>query len=159
MIVEINGFDESGIIGGNLRFVRVGLNEDDELRFYIYNILHFGSVVVTKNGLCGLDDKLKIEYIKNAFSDPSIEIDHYYFPPLHQLELLRYFAVNELFQVALRRNELIQYLREQKDLDKKVSRVIDRLKKYTHPAKYTEWYIKSYAYKSIFTNLEKHQKL
>lgn len=47
-IVEPNGYDESGIIGNDLRFVRVGLGIHEELRPFIYNLLHFGSVVTTK---------------------------------------------------------------------------------------------------------------
>jgi hypothetical protein len=47
--VELNGFDESGNIGGKLRFIRVGMNATCELRPFVYNLLHFGSINCIKS--------------------------------------------------------------------------------------------------------------
>jgi len=64
--IEVNGYDETGIIGRNLRFVRVGMDITDSLRPFVYNLLHFRSVSATKRFLGGISDSIKIDYVKKA---------------------------------------------------------------------------------------------
>ena len=89
-IVELNGFDESGNIGENLRFTRVAMDVHDELRPFIYNLLHFGSLTVSKKMVRGQSPENRKAYVRAIFDDPSIQVNHYAYPPTHQLDLLKF---------------------------------------------------------------------
>lgn len=158
MIVELNGFDESGIIGENLRFIRVGIDIHNELRPFVYNLLHFGSVVMTKNMLKGQYPDVQKAYVRAILNDPAIDVNHYAFPPIVQLDLLRAFTLCEFNRVADRRRELIEHF-ESGDLKETVSRVINYFKKYTDPWGYTERFIKSYGHRMIIEDLQRTSRV
>lgn len=158
MIVELNGFDESGIIGENLRFIRVGIDIHCELRPFVYNLLHFGSVVVTKNMLKGQYPDVQKAYVRAILNDPAIDVNHYAFPPIVKLDLLRAFTLCEFNRVVDKRRELIKHL-ESADLKETVSNVIGYFKKYTDPWGYTERFIKSYGYRMIIEDLQRTSRV
>jgi len=153
MIVELNGFDESGIIGENLRFIRVGISAFNELRPFIYNLLHFGSLIMTKKMLKGQDSKVQKAYVRAILNDPAIVLNHYVFPPKLQLKLLRYFTCCEFNRVADKRRELIANINST-NLKDAVSRVINYFRKYLDPWGYAERFIKSYGYRMIIEDLQ-----
>lgn len=72
--VELNGFDESGNIGGKLRFIRVGMNATCELRPFVYNLLHFGSITASKATLKGQVNEIKLHYLRNILADQNIDV-------------------------------------------------------------------------------------
>jgi len=158
MIVELNGFDESGIIGENLRFIRVGIDIHNELRPFIYNLLHFGSVVMTKSMLKGQDPEVQKAYVRAVLNDPAIDVNHYAFPPIVQLDLLRTFTICEFNRVVDGRRELIEHF-NLGDLKETVSNVIDYFKKYLDPWGYTERFIKSYGHRMIVEDLQRTSKV
>lgn len=98
-VVEFNGFDESGIIGENLRFVRVGIREENGLRPFVYNLLHFGSVSASKAYLAGASDRAKAEYVRMVLTDPAFTVTPYVFPTEHQIQVLRKFTLLEQKQL------------------------------------------------------------
>ncbi|MFQ5910185.1 MAG: hypothetical protein ACE5IJ_05615 [Thermoplasmata archaeon] len=160
-IVELNGFDESGIIGENLRFTRNGLDVHQELRPYIYNLLHFGSVVVTKAKLKGESPRYKKAYVRAIMDDPAIQIDTYAYPPSHQLNLLRFFSVSEFATVGTSRRELIQVFDkfDEPSSKEKLSEIIERLKVYIKPHRLVETFIKSYGYRMVIEDLKVRSKV
>lgn len=158
MIVELNGFDESGIIGENLRFVRVGIDIHNELRPFVYNLLHFGSVVMTKHMLKGQYPEVQKAYVRAMLNDPAIDVNHYAFPPIVQLDLLRAFTLCEFNRVADRRRELIEHFNST-DLKETASKVIDYFKKYADPWGYTERFIKSYGHRMIIEDLQRTSRV
>lgn len=93
--IEINGFDEAGNIGKNLRFVRVGMDSENQLRPFVYNLLHFGSITTSKDRLAGFSEKVKKEYLLKIHKDPTIHVNHYNFPVECQLDVLRQFTLRE----------------------------------------------------------------
>jgi len=158
MIVELNGFDESGFIGENLRFVRVGIDARNELRPFIYNLLHFGSLVITKKMLRGQYNETQKDYVKAILNDPVITLDHYFFPPSVQLKLLRHFICCELQRVADKRRELV-YAIETPNLKRAVSNVVNYFRKYNDPWGYAERFIKSYGFKMIVESLHNFSRV
>lgn len=158
MLIEVNGFDESGIIGENLRFIRVGIDINYQLRPLIYNLLHFGSLVVTKKMLKGQHSDVQKAYVRAVLNDPAIDINHYAFQPLVQLDILRHFTICELNRVADRRKDLINALNSP-NLKNTVSDVLNYLRRYVDAWGYTERFIKSYAYMKIVEDLKKTSKV
>lgn len=158
MIVELNGFDESGIIGENLRFVRVGIDARNELRPFIYNLLHFGSLIMTKKMLRGQYSEVQKDYVRAILSDPAIVLNHYVFPSRFQLELLRHFTCCELNRVADKRRELICAINSP-DLKRTVSNVVGYFRKYMDPWGYVERFVKSYGFKMIVENLHNFSRV
>lgn len=154
MIVEVNGFDESGVIGENLRFIRVGIDVHNELRPFIYNLLHFGSLVITKKMLKGQDSDLQKDYVRAILNDPAIVLNHYAFSPKLQLRLLRHFVCCEFNRVADKRTELIESMNSG-NLKDGVSDVVNYFRKYTSPWGYVERFIKSYGFKMIVEDLQR----
>lgn len=157
MAIQLNGLDESGVIGENLRFIRAGIDIHNELRPYIYNLLHFGSLIMTKKMLKGQSSALQKDYVRAILNDPSIIINHYAFPPNLQLKLLRYFTCCEFNRVADKRRELIEGIKAQ-NLEDSTSRVVDYLRKYTDPWGYTERFIKSYGFRMIIEQILRKSK-
>jgi len=158
MIVELNGFDESGIIGENLRFIRVGIDIHGDLRPFVYNLLHFGSLVMTKAWLKGHDSDVQKAYVRAVLNDPAIDVNHYAFPPVLQLKLLRQFTICEFNRVADNRRELIEHF-ESADLKETVSNVIDCFKKYTDPWGYAERCVKAYGHRMIVEDLQRTSRV
>lgn len=158
MIVELNGFDESGVIGENLRFVRVGIDVHNELRPFIYNLLHFGSLIMTKKMLKGQDSGVQKEYVRAILNDPAIVLNHYAFPPKLQLSLLRHFVCCEFSRIADKRRELIENI-SSPNLNDIVSDAIDYFRKYTTPWAYAERFIKSYGFRMVVEDLQRTSKV
>lgn len=154
MIVELNGFDESGLIGENLRFIRVGIEVHNELRPFIYNLLHFGSLVMTKKMLKGQDSKVQKDYVRAILNDPAITLNHYAFSPQLQLKLLRHFTCCEFNRVADKRRELIASINSE-NLKDVVSDVVDYFRKYTSPWGYAERFMKSFGFRMIVEDLQR----
>jgi len=155
---EINGFDESGVIGANLRFVRVGLDFQNICRPFVYNILHFGSVSITKLMLRGIPTKAKTEYIRMIHSDPTFSVDYYLFPPEHQIDVLRQFILLEEKQLFYRRGALLEgFYEEQKK--QKIADVIEYLKRYERSPYWMESFIKSYGFRMVVSDLLNTSKI
>jgi hypothetical protein len=157
--VELEGFDEAGIIGENLRFVRVGIEKHNELRPFIYNLLHFGSVVMTKSMLRGHPAQVQKAYVRAVTNDPAIDLNYYAFPPVLQLDLLRSFTISEFNRLMDKRRELIEHI-EMADLKEVASNFIDFLRvKYSDPWGYIERFIKSYGHRMVFEDLVKSSRV
>ena len=109
------GYDETGIIGRNLRFVRVGMDINDSLRPFMYNLLHFRSVSATKRFLGGISDSIKIDYVKKAMNDPAISVTQYSFSTDHQIDILRKFTLLEEKNLFLKRGDILYCLMNQGD--------------------------------------------
>lgn len=157
--IEINGFDESGNIGENLIFVRAGLSSEDILRPYVYNLLHFNSLVLTKSGLKGQSSKSKKEYVRKILDDPAIDVNFYSFPVENQLYALRRFTASEFNALYSCRGMLIEGLLDQEMLYEKASKVSTHLDRFRKPDKYIELFVKSYGHKMVIEDLLNTSKL
>ncbi len=156
MEIEINGYDETGTIGKDLRFIRVGLSDEVAYRPFIYNILHFGSVSVSKSKLKEYPNESR-KYLKMVFSDPALSISHYVFPTDHQIEVLRRFSLFEQKKLYAMRGKLIKSYKEE---DKTIlSDAIKYLKRYERTPQWMEWFVKSYGFNMIFRELPHTSKL
>jgi hypothetical protein len=155
---EINGFDETGTIGNNLKFVRVGMDESLLLRPFVYNILHFGSITVTKTMLRGVSDDVKRDYVRKAMADQSIDIAQYLFTPDHQLDVLRKFTMLEGKSLFSLRAELIGSF-ESKDFEQPMSKISNYLKRYEKSPFWMESYVKAYGFRMIVADLCKTSRV
>lgn len=152
-IVEVNGYDESGIIGKNLRFVRVGMTVENSLRPFVYNLLHFRSVSVTKNFLNGMDDAKKIDYVKKAMTDPAISINQYSFSTDHQIDILRQFTLLEEKSLYMKRGDVINDLLYYQGKKDSIRSLCDHLKRYERSPYWMESFIKAYGFRMIIEDL------
>jgi len=160
--IELNGFDESGIIGGKLRFVQIGMSSICELRPFVYNLLHFGSLTASKSTIRGQLNEKKLEYFRAILADQNIDVTCYDMPIDVQLELIRYFTIGEFCKIAnIREHKLINAYNEADETESKtlLRTAIYKLRKYTYPHKYIESYLKSFAYRMIFENIQEKSRL
>lgn len=157
MEIELNGFDEAGIIGENLRFTRVSINAKNSLRPFIYNLLHFGSVTATKKFLSGFPDENKADYVRTVLSDPAINVNHYVFSTTHQLDVLRKFTFLEEKQFYGQRRLLVEGIL-QKD-ESKIWKVADYIKRYARTPFWMESFVKSYGFRMIVEELSRTSKV
>jgi hypothetical protein len=153
-IVEVNGYDESGIIGRNLRFVRVAMTVENSLRPFVYNLLHFRSVSATKRFLDGVSDSIRIDYVKKAMTDAAINITQYSFSTDHQIDILRKFTLLEEKALFLKRGEILYSLLHGGDDRRSVENVCSYLKRYERAPYWMEAFIKSYGFRMIVEDLE-----
>lgn len=151
---EINGFDETGTIGSNLRFVRVGMDESAHLRPFIYNMLHFGSVTVTKANLSGYPDETKKSYVRMAISDPSIDINEYVFTANHQLDVLRQFTLLE-GKALFRLRGLVVDALTSGNVGESLSNVSTYLRRYERSPFWMESFVKSYGFRMVLSDLHR----
>jgi hypothetical protein len=158
-VIEVNGYDESGIIGKNLRFVRVGMTVENSLRPFVYNLLHFRSVSATKNFLNGMDNARKIDYVKNAMTDPAISINQYSFSTDHQIDILRQFTLLEEKSLYVKRGEVIYDMLYNKGKNDSVRNLCDYLKRYERSPYWMESFIKAYGFRMIVENLQHTSKV
>jgi hypothetical protein len=154
-IVEVNGYDETGIIGKHLRFVRIGMTIENNLRPYVYNLLHFRSVSATKRFLGGISDSIKIDYVKKVMNDPAISITQYLFSTDHQIDVLRQFTLLEEKSLYGKRGELIYYLRNTGDYRPFLEDLAIYLKRYERAPYWMESFMKSYGFRMIIEDLKK----
>ena len=157
-LVEINGFDESGSIGEPIKFVRVGMNKEDELKPFIYNLLHFGKLNLTKAVLKERGISTKRRFIKDVFSDISFSINEYVMNIELQILILKMFMASEFNYVKIRRDELIRAYNSEK-IKEVVSEVIDSLRKYLFPFRYIESCVKAYGHRYMIEDLIKTSKI
>jgi hypothetical protein len=157
-LIEMNGFDESGSIGEPIKFVRFGLNREDELKPFIYNLLHFGTLNLTKAVLRERDIRTKRRFIRDIFSDTSFSINEYIMNPEFQLLILKMFMASEFNYVKIRRDELIRAYNSEK-LKETVSEVISSLRKYLFPFRYIESCVKAYGHRYMVEDLIKTSKI
>lgn len=155
--IEINGYDESGEIGDTVRFIRVGMDVENQLRPFVYNIFHFGTLTISKEGLRDMSERKKRKYIKNVFTDSAFSINQYYLSKELQLFLLRKFFLSEFNYIDMRRRELIRAYETENWED--INKAIYDLRKYVFPWRYIEPCIKSYAYRYIINELRKTSKV
>lgn len=153
-IIEVNGYDETGIIGRNLRFVRVGMDINDSLRPFMYNLLHFRSVSATKRFLGGISDGIKIDYVKKAMNDPAIAVTQYSFSTDHQIDILRKFTLLEEKNLFLKRGDILYCLMNQGDMKGMLEDIASYLKKYDRAPYRMESFIKSYGFRMIIEDLQ-----
>jgi hypothetical protein len=158
-VIEVNGYDESGIIGKNLRFVRVGMTVENSLRPFVYNLLHFRSVSATKNFLNGMDNSRKIDYVKKAMTDPAISINQYSFSTDHQIDILRQFTLLEEKSLYVKRGEVIYDILYNKGKNDSVRNLCDYLKRYERSPYWMESFIKAYGFRMIIENLQHTSKV
>lgn len=157
MKIELNGFDEAGIIGENLRFIRASIDVENSLRPFIYNLLHFSSITTSKRVLSGFSDPQKIDYVRMILSDPAIDVNHYVFSTTHQLDVLRRFTFLEEKQFYGQRRQLVEGLNA-KDYDK-IWKVVEYTKRYAKTPFWMESFVKSYAYRMIIEEMSKTSNL
>lgn len=153
--IEVNGYDETGIIGRNLRFVRVGMGITDSLRPFVYNLLHFRSVSATKRFLGGISDSIKIDYVKKAMNDPAISVTQYSFSTDHQIDILRKFTLLEEKNLFLKRGDILYCLMNQGDSKGALEDMANYLKRYARSPYRMEAFIKSYGFRMIIEDLER----
>jgi len=156
--VEINGFDESGVIGKHLRFIRVGIEINNSLRPFVYNLLHFRSIGVTKKFLRGVSDDIKVDYVRKIMSDPSISVSQYIFSPDHQLDVLRQFTLFEEKTLFHKRGILLLSL-QNKNTQDALEEHIQYLKRYERSPYWMESFIKSYGFRMAVQDLVKTSKV
>lgn len=155
--IELVGFDESGLIGEKLRFVRVSTLDDCELRPFVYNLLHFGSLTASKATIKGQINEIKIRYLRRILEDENFAVYCYELPIEKQLDLMRYFTIGEFCKISnIRTGLLIKSLEtdDQHTKDWKIDIAIKKLRKYAYPHKYVETFIKSFGYRMIFNEIE-----
>lgn len=154
-IIEVNGYDETGIIGKHLRFVRIGMSNENNLRPYVYNLLHFRSVSATKRFLGGISDSIKIDYVKKVMNDPAISMTQYLFSTDHQIDVLRQFTLLEEKSLYAKRGELIYDLRSAGDHRPFLEDLAIFLKRYERAPYWMESFMKSYGFRMIIEDLRK----
>ena len=154
-IVEVNGYDETGIIGKYLRFVRIGMRIENSLRPYVYNLLHFRSISATKRFLGGISDSIKIDYVKKVMNDPAISMTQYLFSTDHQIDVLRQFTLLEEKSLYIKRGEVIYNLRSADDCRPFLSDLAIYLKRYERAPYWMESFMKSYGFRMIIEDLKK----
>jgi hypothetical protein len=154
-IIEINGYDETGIIGRNLRFVRVGMDIKDSLRPFVYNLLHFRSVSATKRFLGGISDAIKVDYVKKAMNDPAISVTQYSFSTDLQIDILRKFTLLEEKNLFSKRGDILYCLMNQGDLKGMLEDMASYLKRYDRSPYRMESFIKSYGFRMIIEDLQR----
>ena len=152
-VVELNGFDETGIVGRYLRFTRVALRSETELRPFVYNLLHFGSVTTTKNFLNGMPDGAKVNYVRMILADQAIDVDQYVFSSDHQIDVLRQFSMLEAKALFRKRGELLVKL-QNKEADNAVSTAVEYLKRFERSPYWMEAFMKSYGFRMIVEDLK-----
>lgn len=157
--VEINGFDESGNIGENLIFVRACLNEKLLLRPYIYNILHFNILSLSKFRLKGQTPNKKQRYFRMLLDDSSIDIEFYNFSPEIQLQAMRKFVALEFKKIYGLRGQLVNGLIDGRKLKSNASNVTESMLHYMKPDRYIEIFIKAYGHKQVIESLPDSSKL
>jgi hypothetical protein len=161
-IIEANGYDESGIIGRNLRFVRVGMTIENSLRPFVYNLLHFRSVSATKRFLSGISNDIKIDYIKKVMNDPAIDVTQYQFSTDHQIDILRQFTLLEEKSWYKKRREIVFSILDTQDLSRKrvtLENLSSYLKRYERAPYWMESFIKSYGFRMITEDLAKTSRI
>jgi hypothetical protein len=151
-VVELNGFDETGIIGKYLRFTRVGIRKENELRPFVYNLLHFGSVTATKDFLNGMDDAAKIRYVRTILADPAIDVSQYVFSSDHQIDVLRQFSMLEGKSLFRTRGEIIAE-RARAGPESSFGIIANYLLRYARSPFWMEAFMKSYGFRMIVEDL------
>jgi len=154
--IEFNGYDETGTIGKYLRFTRVGLGAENELRPFIYNLLHFRSITTTKPFLRGMDDSIKIDYVRMILSDQNISVDQYCFSTDHQIDVLREFTLLEEKQLFSVRGNLIKLMDSPQQ---GLTDAIQFLKRYNRSPYWMECFVKSYGFRMMAEDLEHSSKI
>ncbi|NOZ76394.1 MAG: hypothetical protein GXO65_01685 [Euryarchaeota archaeon] len=169
--IEYNGFDETGQVGSDIFFVRTGMDRDNFLKPYIYNILHFGDLIVNKRDLIGRPEKQKTRFVRQILQDPSIQVDYYRFSVEEQTELMKFILLKEFETAFQHRGKLIElmfdnragFIKALEDDDnetlKPIYRLLNHSKNFEKPVLFLEWFIKSYAYRRIFPSLASRSKI
>jgi len=148
---EVNGFDESGTIGRNLRFIRVGMAFSDRLRPFVYNILHFGMLTASKAALKGQTKDALGRYVRAVLQDQAISVDHYLFPCEHQLDVLRQFSLLEGKKLFFLRGQLIQAI--QSGFPGSASEAAEYLRRYERSPFWMEAFVKAYGFRMVVADL------
>jgi len=156
--IELNGYDETGTVGRNLRFVRVGLNTENELRPFVYSLLHFGTITTTKNFLNGQSDARKASYVRMILNDPAIQISQYSFYTDHQIDVLRQFCMLEEQQLFRRRYPLLLGL-EQHNERSALEGIAEYLRRYGRSPYWLESFMKSYGFRMVVGDLVHSSKV
>ncbi|MFQ5885461.1 MAG: hypothetical protein ACE5IO_10230, partial [Thermoplasmata archaeon] len=161
MEIELNGFDETGIVGRDLRFVRIGIRLENRLRPLVYNLLHFGSVTATKTWLKGLDDNTKTKYVRMILSDPAVDVSHYVFQTDHQIDVLRQFSLLEGKKLFSKRGELILGASSGNDVEmmEEMWEMVTFLKRYERSPYWMESFVKSYGFRMVMEDLARSSKI
>jgi|GEM_PF-3449357 len=152
-IVEVNGYDESGIIGKNLRFVRVAMTVENSLRPFVYNLLHFRSVSATKRFLEGMPDTIKKDYVRMVLTDPAITTTQYSFSTDHQIDILRKFTLLEEKSLFYQRTQIVDNIRRGTYDYEVLKNIAQYIKRYERVPFWMESFIKSYAFRMIVEDL------
>lgn len=158
-MIEVNGYDETGIIGKHLRFVRVGLDIENSLRPFVYNLLHFRSVSATKHFLGGISAEIKINYVKKVLNDPAISMTQYLFSTDHQIDILRQFTLLEEKSLYFKRGELLHDLKAASDHRPFLKSLATYLKRYERAPYWMESFIKSYGFRMIIEDLKSKSRV
>ncbi len=156
--IELNGYDETGTVGRNLRFVRVGLNVANELRPFVYNLLHFGSITATKNFLKGQTIQRKASYVRMILVDPSIQVSQYTFSTDHQIDVLRQFVMLEHNLLFSRRHSAVLGLLQNQERVA-LEEIAQYLRRYEDSPYWLESFVKSYGFRMVVEDLAHSSKV
>lgn len=156
--IELNGYDETGIVGRNLRFVRVGLNAINELRPFVYNLLHFGTITVSKRFLSGQTDQRKADYVRMILDDPAIQVNQYAFKTDHQIDVLRQFVLLEHVGLFKRRGPIVLALL-QGDERAALESIAGYLRRFERAPFWLESFVKSYGFRMMIEDLAHSSKV
>ena len=151
-VVELDGYDETGIVGRNLRFVRVGLNAANELRPFVYNLLHFGTITASKRFLRGQTEQRKTSYVRMILADPAIQVSQYTFTADHQIDVLRQFVLLEC-KALFRRREPIVLALQQGNERIALEGIAEYLRRYERSPFWLESFVKSYGFRMVVADL------
>jgi hypothetical protein len=157
-VVELNGYDETGRVGKHLRFVRVGLNAVNELRPFVYSLLHFGTITTTKGFLNGQPEDRKVTYVRMILKDPAIQVSQYSFTTDHQIDVLRQFSMLEEQQLFRRRGPLVLALQHGNERPA-LQDIADYLRRYERSPYWLESFVKSYGFRMVVGELRHSSKV
>ena len=151
-VVELDGYDETGTVGRNLRFVRVGLNAANELRPFVYNLLHFGTITASKRFLRGQTEERKASYVRMILADPAIQVSQYTFTADDQIDVLRQFVLLECKGLFRRREPIVLALQQHNERAALES-IADYLRRYERSPFWLESFVKSYGFRMVVADL------
>jgi hypothetical protein len=156
--IELNGYDETGTVGRNLRFVRVGLNSVNELRPFVYNLLHFGTITASKRFLSGQTEARKTAYVRMILADPSIQVSQYAFTTDHQIDVLRQFVLLEGIELFRRRQPIVVAI-QQGNERAALEGIATYLRRYERSPFWLESFVKSYGFRMVVGDLVHSSKV
>lgn len=155
-LVEINGLDESGAVGEDVLFVRIGIGLPYEVQVILRNIDYFDRLMIYRKVLKGYDKSTLFKYVLDYMDDTTFDVTIFRMFPKVQLKLLRELFLQSADTLFKMRETLIESY--EKDWSA-VSNSMNMLKKFKRSTVYLESFVKAYGMMIITKKLETHSKL